>query len=214
MQIAEIYTQYKIPSQLQLHMYRVSAVALMICEHMQIAVDSENVVKACLLHDMGNIIKFNMSLFPEFFEPEGVAYWQGVKDEFKRTYGNEEHTATYAIVEELGVSSRVKDLVHSVGFSLAPSNAEHSDYAKKICAYSDMRVTPQGVSLLEARLSEGKRRHELNNGVSSDRDDFKIKSLALGVVEKQIFEHCSLSPDEITDASVTSYLPLVKEYRI
>jgi len=61
MQILKIYEKYKILPALQQHMFRVASVAKMIAEHMVIDVDIDCITKAALLHDMGNILKFNLS---------------------------------------------------------------------------------------------------------------------------------------------------------
>src|SRR3989344_7719535 len=96
---------------LQLHMFRVTSVAQIICESLgeNVILVSEahpesgswtsqddaknNILSACLLHDMGNILKFNLDLFPEFLQPEGKEYWQKVKDSFEKKYGKDEHEA-------------------------------------------------------------------------------------------------------------------------
>lgn len=102
MTIQDAYVKYQIPPKLQMHQYRVAGVALGIAESISVAkVDTENIVRACLLHDMGNIIKFNMSLFPEFFEPEGIDFWRKVKRSFIKKYGPDEHVATMEIAREI-----------------------------------------------------------------------------------------------------------------
>jgi 5'-deoxynucleotidase YfbR-like HD superfamily hydrolase len=54
---------------LQLHQLRVAAVGQIICESIPDFDETEEVVTTCLLHDMGNIIKFDLNYFPEFLEP-------------------------------------------------------------------------------------------------------------------------------------------------
>ncbi|USN54769.1 MAG: HD domain-containing protein [Candidatus Peribacteria bacterium] len=63
--IQDIYTQYQIPPSLQEHMLRVAAVAEQICLHSSQEIDHATIVTAALLHDMGNIIKFNLDKLPE-----------------------------------------------------------------------------------------------------------------------------------------------------
>ena len=84
--ITDIYTEYRIPPALQLHQFRVTGVALQIIGSIDVAVDADSIIVACLLHDMGNIIKFNLDYFPEFLEPEGLEYWQYVQNEFIEKY--------------------------------------------------------------------------------------------------------------------------------
>ncbi len=55
MSIGTIYKKYKIMPQLQEHMFRVAAVALLICENFEDSLPKEDIVTACLLHDMGKI---------------------------------------------------------------------------------------------------------------------------------------------------------------
>ena len=73
--IQEIYTHYQIMPVLQQHMLRVAGVTDLICQLAGDKVDSHNVVIAALLHDSGNIIKFDLQRFPHFLEPEGLDYW-------------------------------------------------------------------------------------------------------------------------------------------
>ena len=71
MTILEIYEKYKIMPQLRTHMLRVAAVGKIVCDAVNEKVkqnrgefvNTKNVVTACLLHDMGNIIKFDLNYF-------------------------------------------------------------------------------------------------------------------------------------------------------
>ena len=63
--ITDIYEKYKIMPLLAMHQIRVAAVAMMICDSLSVPIDKDSVIKACLLHDIGNIIKFDLNHFPE-----------------------------------------------------------------------------------------------------------------------------------------------------
>ncbi len=65
MTIQQLYEKYEIMPNLQLHMYRVAAVAKMICDHFQKPINKQEVIITCLLHDIGNIIKFDLFDFPQ-----------------------------------------------------------------------------------------------------------------------------------------------------
>src|SRR3989344_8748672 len=101
----EIYSAYKIMPSLQLHQLRVAAVAKLLCEGCTKPINEHDVILACLFHDMGNIIKSELSYFPDFTEPEGVEYWERVKADFVEAYGTDSHTANIAIAKEIGFSS-------------------------------------------------------------------------------------------------------------
>ena len=97
MTVQEAYDRYRITPALQLHQLRAAGVARILCEHHPGVKDTKSPVIACLFHDMGNIIKFDLDALPAFLEPQGLSYWQGVKDEYIAKYGTDEHIATYAI---------------------------------------------------------------------------------------------------------------------
>ena len=113
----EIYEQYKIMPSLQLHQLRVAAVGTLLSSSAKKPVDGHNVILACLFHDMGNIIKSDLKYFPDFCEPEGVAYWEHVKQGYVEKYGSDHHAATVAIVREVGLPPRAVELIEGVGYS-------------------------------------------------------------------------------------------------
>ncbi len=203
--IKDIYTKYKIIPILQTHQLRVAAVASIICDALDNEEGKNDIVLACLLHDMGNILKFDMTQFPESFEPQGIKYWQKVKDEFELKYSTtNEHLATLAIVDQIGESSHVRALIESIGFMNLTEVQPSGNLDQKICNYSDMRVGPKGVLSLDERLADGDSRYrhrikhtELNNGQS-------IK--AVKKIEQELFFDLSLKPQDITDEIVDPLL--------
>jgi HD superfamily phosphodiesterase len=129
--ITDIYAEYKIMPNLQMHQFRVAAVAFQICDSLDIKIDKESILKTCLLHDMGNIIKFNLSYFPEWNNPEGIEYWQKIKDDYITKYGNNEHHATIKITKDIGVDSYILELIDSVDPSLIEINRQDLNFDKK-----------------------------------------------------------------------------------
>lgn len=205
--ITDIYQEYSIMPNLVQHQLCVAAVAEMICDHLTLPIDKDAVVTACLLHDMGNIIKFKLDYFPEFIAPGELAYWQGVKEEYLQRYGHDEHRATLQIVEELGLPYEISDIIDAVGFSHAIENREGADFAHKIAAYADMRVSPHGVVSMRQRLEEAHKRYNGENR-STDREHTldmpTVESFdaALYEIERQIFAICAIAPEDITDEAV------------
>lgn len=209
------------------HQLRVAGVAMQICDAINgVEIDRDAIIKTCLLHDMGNIIKFNLDYFPEFLEPEGLEYWQKVKDEYIEKYGKDEHHATMQIAKELPVFNNVIEFINSIGFSQAEKNKEDNNFSIKICCYSDMRVRPEGIVLLSDRLND------LRNRYNSQRRSIDIKEKylnrpsavsenlrnifedSLKEIEKQIFSKCKIKPEDITDKSVALYIEKLKNFEI
>src|SRR3974390_1594724 len=101
--ITEIYRQYPITKNLQEHQLRVAAVGTLIARHMTEPVDADGITRVCLIHDMGNLLKFDLGQTPEWLEPEGAGYWKTRQAEMSARYGHDEHAATKKIARELGV---------------------------------------------------------------------------------------------------------------
>jgi HD superfamily phosphodiesterase len=206
MTIKDLYAKYKIMPNLQQHMFRVTGVAEVMCSHLKMQVDTENILLAGLLHDMGNIIKFKLDYFPEFIQPEGIEFWQKVQDEYRAKYGDNAHHATMKILEEIGVSQRVKELVDAVSFAKSKKNLDSEDFGLKICAYADMRVAPFGVVPLEGRFADGQKRYQQDG----KKDTFSYAMNAcIRKMEKQLFAQMDIEPDFITDEVVA---PLMAKY--
>lgn len=224
--ITDIYRDHKIMPNLQTHQLRVAMVAQIICENMDIPVDKQSVVSACLLHDMGNIIKFNLGYFPHFTELEGSKYWQKVQDEYIAKYGEDEHKATLMIIKELGLSEDISKLVDCIAFFTADENAKDTDFNKKICAYADMRVNPTGIVSLEERLGDLRNRYGKTENSSSIAsrggaypvnpgvDEQFVFESSLREIEKQIFAHSKIKPEDINDESVSIKIEDLKEYSL
>ena len=199
---------------LRLHMYRVAGVASVICDNISENIDRESIIAACLLHDMGNIIKFKLDLFPTFLEPEGRDYWQNVQNEYFKKYGKDEHIATLDIAREIGVNDKVMNLLKNIGFTRAKENYESPDFDVKIAAYSDMRVEPHGVVSLEERLRDGRKRTRIHKPNSHDESLFEEMSIYLRKIEKQIFEKTSIKADDIIDVKISDYVTKLADFEI
>lgn len=214
MKITEVYTQYKIPPNLQMHQLRVAGVAKNIYSNLDIEVDCYSIASACLLHDMGNILKFDFSKFPQFLEPEGLEYWQGVKDEYREKYGSNEHEATMKIIRELSVSESVSDIIDGIGFEYLGDLPGKDDLEKKIVKYADMRVAPRKVMPLVERINEGKSRYPSVKRNAEDPTFFDRMLRAGQEIEKEIFTNCSIKPEDITDEVVDKEIEGLKNYEV
>ena len=72
-------------------MLRVAAVASIICDDFGKPLDKKLVISTCLLHDIGNVIKFdfNSKVFPDsWFAPQGKRYWMEIQKEFIEKYSH------------------------------------------------------------------------------------------------------------------------------
>ena len=139
---------------LQDHQYRVAAVAKALCERAALPLPKENIVSGCLLHDMGNIIKFDLNKIPEGLTIDNLDYWKGVQKDTVAQYGSDEHHATYRMAEELGVSPTTLEVVAHIGAKHAPQMLSERKNNVLIATYSDFRVIPTGVTTLAGRIAD------------------------------------------------------------
>lgn len=213
--IEEIYRAYRIMPSLQLHQVRAAAVGKSICDNLTRDVDTHSVVLACLFHDMGNIIKSDLSVFPDFSEPEGVAHWQLVKNDFVKKYGADEHAATAAIVREIGLSAEVRALADGVGFSKLERTRDSGSYEQKIVEYADLRVGPHGVLSMGARVEEaGGRYVGKHPDMPRSSEEFEKLVAVAYEVEQQIFADADIAPEDITEQSIRPLIQELREYTV
>ena len=88
-------------------------------------------------------------------------------------------------------------------------------YERKICAYCDQRVAPDGVVGIRERLEDAKVRYKdkpLSVWSNEEKANYLIEC-SLNI-EKQIMQYCKLIPEDINDESIESYIELLKEHEI
>ncbi len=217
MKINAIYSRYHIPSHLQEHMLLVSAVGLWIIDHLDrdISIDPHLVTVTNLLHDMGNLIKFD-------FRPghviglsaQEVDYWRTKQEEMIRKYGNHEHKACIKIAQEIGVDERVlfylgKDNPDKLMYAL-----EHDDWNAKVISTSDEYIGSEHVSNIDARYEDIARRYQGRDHPLADPVYRKNRVSYAKQIEQQLQERCDVSLNKITREVLLPYLPIVRDYVI
>jgi hypothetical protein len=214
--ILEIYEQYKIMPNLAMHQLRVASVISLIIQNLNIEVDSDVAVQSGLLHDMGNIIKFDLNYFPEFNKPLGLEYWQNVQKEYFEKYGTDEHEATQKILKELNINSRVIEIDSKMVFGNLCIDKEGNDWELKLLHYADMRVGPHGVLSYEERMEDAVKRyeHKLNDEMTREKDRRDILLACGKEIENQIFANCKIRPQDVNDETIAPVLEELKGYMI
>lgn len=169
--IKDIYSKYQIPPNLQQHMLKVAGIAKLIADSWgDNTIDSKILIDACLTHDMGNLLKFDLINKVNFLgeEAKNVEYWRKVKEEMAKKYGNDEHNATAIICKEIGLSAEAFWIVENWGFGNFEKVLKSDNWGYKIAVYSDHRIGPFGVVSLIDRFSEQRKRYELQKHNSGD----------------------------------------------
>lgn len=206
---------------LQLHQLRVAAVAKMVCENSTNDLDTQSVILACLFHDMGNIIKFDLAYFSDFTEPEGLAHWELVKKDYIQKYGPDHHEANVAIAREIGLPESAVRIIGGIGFSKLEKVLADPSFEQKISQYGDLRVGPHGVLAMEKRLEEGRERYGSRKigfiptaGVAAPENHFQKLLHSAHELEKQILDGATIAPEDITEAAIAPSIEELREYPI
>ena len=90
MKIADIYNKFSITPNLAEHMMTVTGIAMYIGKYWRgPKIDWEKVKKTALLHDLGNIVRFDFDKYPQFLgsEQSRIDYWKKIQAETINKYG-------------------------------------------------------------------------------------------------------------------------------
>ena len=201
MKIKEIYSKFGITPNLAEHMITVACVGLFIKDHWKgPEIDWKKVKKTALLHDLGNIVRFDFDKYPQFLGPEisRIDYWKEVQAETIAKYGNDDHDATEKMLQELNVSKDIANVILEKSFGNSVQVAKGDNWYAKILSYCDNRVMPKGVVTLEEMILDTKERAPKY----ANRPDFEELCDSSREVEKQIQENLNNPVDQINKNSV------------
>ena len=159
MTVKDIYRKYQIMPQLSLHMRRVAGVGKLILDGWKEEIDRDLVIRTLLLHDMGNIVKFDLT--NQLMPIENIEYLQNVQRKWWNKYGRDTHQVTKKIVAELGQEGvmEVIDQEHEGYVNGDTRSILKQDWPAKILAYCDVRVTPVGVVPMKTRIEDLQKRY-------------------------------------------------------
>lgn len=207
MTIQEIYSKYNIPINLQQHMLLTAKTAIAISEHWNgIPFNHQKIILACLLHDLGNLIKFDLKKYPEFLgeESKNRQFWKRTQEKMIAAYGSDEHLATEKMLKELHINSEVIRLILEKTFANACTIEKVDDWPLKILLYCDFRVGPYGILPLKERVKELMER----SAKYKDRSDLLDAIIS---IEQQIQKYTTVPLSTIGESIVViSDVPLLE----
>lgn len=212
MKITEIYEKYKIMPQLQMHMLRSAAVAKLICNHYTERVDSNLIISAMIIHDLGNMSMINLERFPDLIPAEGKEYWEKILSDFKQKYGDDDYQSTYKILKELKIPNNLQRVIRSNEYIKFNETAKSDNLTQKICLYSDARSMPRRVGTIDERFKDTKERFIKRRGCTEEFYQELWESARK--VEKQIFSKCNIKSEDISEESVKPIIEELKSFDV
>ncbi len=209
MNIIEIYNKYNLPENLQMHMLRVAACSNLIIDNWNgPEIDKKSILRVSLLHDMGNMLKI-----PE--DSSNDEDFIKTRKEYFEKYGTNDHELNLYIGRVEGLTEKEIEILNGKRSKENEETLKSNSYERKICAYCDQRVAPNGVVGIRERLEDAKVRYK-NKTFSVWSNEEKANHLiecSLGI-ENQIFKYCNLKPEDINDKSIEKYIEKLKSYEI
>ena len=192
-----------------MHMLRVAACSNLIIDNWNgLDIDKQAIIRVCLLHDMGNMVKI-----PEDFSKDEK--FIKIRKKYFDKYGTNDHEINLEIGKQEGLTEKELAILDGKRSRKNEETLKSNSYERKICAYCDQRVAPDGVVSIKERLEDAKVRYK-NKPLSVWSNEEKANHLidcSLGI-EKQIMEHCKLNTDDINDRTIKKYFEELKEYEI
>jgi len=206
MLLSEIYKKFAQPPMLQQHQLRVASVGFTILKELNLVED--NVVRALLVHDLGNLIRIRFDLFGDDEYGElGVEYFKYKQKEYLIKYGNVDHTVTVKMLEEINVDEDIIKMVELVNWENIEGAVKSNDMNLKILNYADMRVGPFGLLPAIVRIDEVNKR-------KSSWPEYKLIREKIIELEKQIFSGMKILPQDINDESIVDIIPQLRNWQI
>ena len=154
MNIIEIYKKYHLPENLQMHMLRVAACSNLIIDNWTgVEIDNKAIIRVCLLHDMGNIVKI-----PEDFSKDQE--FLKIRKKYFDKYGTNDHAINLEIGKREGLTEKELTILDGKRSRKNEETLKSNSYERKICAYCDQRVAPDGVVSIKERLEDAKVRYK------------------------------------------------------
>jgi len=203
----EIYQEFGIPPNLQEHMARVWGIISFIENHWNnkdITINWETVKKAALLHDLGNVVRFDFVNHPEYLgsEQANLDHWREVQKQMIEKYGLDDHEATERMLKEIGIEQAIIDIIGNKSFGNSISTRNSSNWLSKLLAYADLRTLPTEIGTLNERITDIKARMPKY----TNRPDFEDLVTACKEIEAQIASNLDVPIAQINEQSISEII--------
>ncbi len=200
------------------HMIRTAAVGWHIAYHWKNAteIDPNIIVQVLLLHDTGNIIKFNLEGFPDLLGDEAprLQYWKDIQKSYIETYGNDEHKAIVQIAREIDIDTNVEDTLEALVANGIKATYDSDDWNRKICMYADLRCAPFSVVDVNTRFDDIIARYKGRDHELGDIEKTEAKRKVCLLLEEQLQQHVTIDLKGIAERDVQQYYDMLSHYTV
>lgn len=214
--IKDIYEHYHVPPNLALHMYRVAALGAYLAESLTdpMKVRRDFLITGCLLHDIGNIVKFDMGHVHDAFIQDHIEYYKQVQKEVFNRYGSDENMATVHIAQEVIKDKELLSLLGMTGLAKIQFAHETDDMTVKLFRYADERISPDGVVTVEERYDDIAKRYAGRDHPLNNAQYLKQRKKLVKEIEEQIQSQCTIDLQKVSDIDIEQYIEMLHDYKI
>lgn len=204
--IKHIYQDYQIPPNWQEHMVFTASLGKIICQNwVKEKFNQDLVVTALLLHDIGNIVKFNLEPGAPnlLMDQDKINYWRQVQKKFRKKYGLRADQANLAIIEELRPYPKIKKIMEEHYFEFIPKiNEREKDWESKIVFYCDLRFDPAGITSIKDRIKDLQNRYKDRDDTWRDQKKFRSRVNNCLQLEKQLNQLTTIDLEKISQDEI------------
>lgn len=223
--IDQIYHRYQIPPNLIWHMTVAAAIGQVISaswlptatpDHNSPANHQDLIVNYLLIHDLGNIIKFNFAsqLSQQTFVIHSQQFhWQQVQQTYQAKYGFEAEAANLAIAKELAAPPIMLDMCGQHSFTAIDQLIADQDWPMLICLYADLRVAPSGLTSLADRLADLQNRYQNRDQSWTSTSTVNARSALCGKLESLLNTHTQLNLLNLQRADFVAAKKMINDWQ-
>jgi len=214
--VNQIYKRFNIPENLARHMLWVAQIGVETIENwVGPNIDQENIISVLLLHDIGNIIKFELhsNEAKKNYSQRELEKLLPIQKKMIALYGNNADIANISILEEIGVNKDVIQLLTNHSFDYLPTLLDSENWNEKIVFYADLRVAPWGIVPLKKRVENLRDRYSHRNQQWKNKTTYSNWLNWSNKLEKQLNQQTSIDLKHLTlnsDEKKTSELSAFK----
>lgn len=220
--IVQIYQNYQVPPNLQQHMLRVGAVGKLALDHWQgEKIDKQHILDALLVHDMGNLIKFELDkqqskkmLKTTKKTKASTKNWKKIQQQMIERYGSNADRANELIAQELSLHQRTQKLLMHHSFERLVEIAPENHWEEKLVFWADLRIAPQGLVSAEARIQDLKDRYEHRDERWADSSLYNLWLKTAITIERQLNQRTSINLQEITQQDLEPIVEQLTAYQL
>jgi hypothetical protein len=165
-------------------------------------------LETMLLHDLGNLVKFNLrSESPQvkaLLDATELPFYQALQTDWHKKYGTDVDAATCQLITELPLqhTTAITHLISHHNPEALAGVVASQDWAQKLCDYTDFRVGPQGLVTLPERFADLAARYQDNHPQWQDPTEIQRRLHLFQTLETQLQTHLSCDLSTLTAADL------------